>query len=100
VNKSEYILKKELSKNSTQLKHLTHVWIILSVKRCILDTQNERDPFENLKFEFKCDDNSILNLHTGLIFDQYLIDDLLVLYQMINFDLSRQIDQSYMANIK
>ena len=100
LNQSERILKFELINNTTQLKHLKHAWMILSVKQCIVDTKNERDPFEKLKDVFK-QNAFTLNLEKSYS-EERLISHLTYLYQMISFDFSDQnkLDQSYMSSFR
>jgi len=46
---------------SCQLHHLKHIWVLLNVKRAILLTINNQDPFENLSSSFKIEKKFQIN---------------------------------------
>ncbi len=57
---SEQLLFKSKFFEQLQLKHLKHLWLLISMKRAVLLTLNDQDPFELLEdiFREKNDDES------------------------------------------
>ncbi len=85
---SEQILKTKIIEKC-QLKHLKHVWILLMMKRCILYTINNQDPFDYLNESFKMPAHREVEFNLGLLESNSLwVSVLVVLYQIITFDLS------------
>ena len=84
---SEQILKTKIIVKC-QLKHLKHVWILLMMKRAILYTVNNQDPFDYLSESFKQTQRDI-EFNVGMLeSDAVWVSVLTVLYQIITFDLS------------
>jgi hypothetical protein len=52
VKESEQILKEKIIEKC-QVEHLKNVWIILMMKRCVLYTINNQDPYDYLNSAFK-----------------------------------------------
>lgn len=83
---SEQILKTKIIEKC-QLKHLKHVWILLMMKRGILYTINNQDPFDHLPESFKTD--KPIEFNTSLLDSNSVwVSVLVVFYQIITFDLS------------
>ena len=83
---SEQILKSKIIEKC-QLMHLKHIWLLLMMKRSILYTINNQDPFDYLNAAFKSNMNLEFNLSL-LDTNSILISVLFVLYQIITFDLT------------
>ena len=74
------IMKSKILENC-QLKHLKHIWLLLNIKRSMLYTINNQDPFETLSNAFKKPTKPIrlkVNMDSSMI-----LSVLSVVYQVI-----------------
>ena len=80
----DQILKAKVTE-SCQLKHLKHLWIIIAMKRAILFTLNNQDPFELLEEMFRKETKGGGSTDIKNGNDNNTISMLLVLYQLVIF---------------
>jgi hypothetical protein len=79
LKSAELNLKSRITE-TCQLKHLKHIFILLSMKRSILYTNMGQDPFENLSSSFKADKEITMTFHLdGLL----LVSTLISIFQII-----------------
>jgi len=88
VKESEQILKEKIIEKC-QVEHLKNVWIILMMKRCVLYTINNQDPYDYLNSAFKSTEEiELFDLNHLLDSNSLLVSVLVVVFQIITFDLS------------
>lgn len=86
VKHAEQMLKTKIV-DKCNLGHLKHIWLILMMKKSIMYTKHNQDPFDYLNSAFKDEiefDDALKMIDTNSL----LVSVLLVLYQIITFDLT------------